>query len=78
MCDRNVEIVEMYQSAIEKREEAIKITTIDRTMFNETKGKELVPNSSEIQGKYVALSCLWAINQYLDRTYGTTIREKIG
>ena len=48
MCDRNAEVVEMYQSAIEKREETIKITTIERAMFNETKGKELVPQSQEI------------------------------
>ena len=47
-------------------------------MFNETKGKDLVlkimRNASEIIfQKYVALSCVSAINTYLDQSTGEDV-----
>ena len=51
---------------------------IKRSMFNETKGKDLVlkimRNASEIiYQKYVALSCVSAINTYLDQSTGEDV-----
>jgi hypothetical protein len=55
-------------------------------MFNETKGKELAIRCmksnesihSSIMQKYLALSCLFCINCFLDRNFNSSIIEKYG
>ena len=57
----------------------MEIRGIPRNMFNETKGKELVHKINQDPGllsKYVALSCAYAVNQYLETNRGEGILEQ--
>jgi len=59
---------------------------VERQMFNETKGKELAircmkssdTTNSAILQMYLALSCFFCVNCFLDRNFNSSIMEKYG
>ena len=78
------ELLEKYKGAIQDRcsssEEGfnVQLTEVPRNYFNETKGRDLVGRVSKneestVLQKYVALSCVSAVNTFLDATTGETL-----